>query len=234
MLDWWADAGVDYVFREEPREWLAPPPAAEPIAQPEQRTAAARAPAPAPAAPISQDRADWPSDLATFAGWWLAEPWLDAGRKQGRVPPRGTAGARLMVLVPQPESDDGETLLSGAQGRLIAAMLAAIGIAPAEAYIASAIPRHTPAADWNEIHARGLNEVLLHHVALVGPERVIAFGDTVLSLLGNDPPNITAPLCINPVGSDPIPLLALRSLEGLLARPGWKADAWRKWLAWTR
>ena len=33
------------------------------------------------------------------AGWWLSEPSLDGGTVQGRVAPRGSAGAELMVLV---------------------------------------------------------------------------------------------------------------------------------------
>jgi hypothetical protein len=230
-LDWWRDAGIEYAFRDEPRQWLAAPaPVEEPAFTPFVAMASVL---PEPASPLD-DRGDWPTDLAAFTEWWLAEPWLDAGRTQNRIPPRGSAHGKLMVLVPQPEAEDRETLLSGPQGKLITGMLTAMGIAPAEAYVASVLPRYTPAADWNDIAARGLNEVLLHHVALAAPMRVIAFGDTILSLLGNDPTNSAAPPNHIAVGRGTIPLLPLRSLEGLLARPGWKADVWKKWLAWTR
>jgi DNA polymerase len=191
------------------------------------------APEPAPPPP-ERDSANLPADLAAFADWWLGEPWLDGGRTGGRVPPRGTAGARVMLLVPEPESEDDEVLLSGPQGRLVAGMLAAMGIAPGEAYIASALPRHTPLADWSEVGSRGLGEVLAHHVGLVMPERIIAFGNNIPSLLGNDPTNSAAPPNPIEVGGVHIPLLSVRSLEGLLARPGWKADMWNKWLEWTR
>jgi|SRR5579871_3182077 len=240
-LDWWRDAGVDSTFDDEPRRWLSADPPAPARTKPG-IDAPAGSPAPArernrapePAAPPQIDATDWPTDLAAFTDWWMHEPWLDAGRTQGRVPPRGVAGARLMLLVPQPEAEDRETLLSGPQGRLATAMLSAMGIAPAEAYVASALPRHTPAVDWAEIGMRGLGAVLRHHIRLAAPQRVIALGDTVLPLLGNDPPNITAVETHIAVGQAAIPLLVLRSLEGLLARPAWKADAWRKWLAWTR
>lgn len=249
-LAWWRDAGVDVALADTPRRWLGATPG-EPEQDPKSANspviAAAKAPAkdpgkapgaalagPAAAPQPMPDEASWPGDLAAFAEWWLREPWLDAGRTQGRVAPRGRAGARLMVLVPQPEAEDGDTLLSGPQGRLLAAMLAAMGIGPDDAYIASALPRHTPMADWAAARDRGLGKVLAHHVALVAPQRVLALGDTVPSLLGHDPTNSAAPLTEIAVGGAAIPLLAARSLEGLLVRAGWKADVWRKWLAWTR
>jgi uracil-DNA glycosylase len=234
-LDWWREAGVDYVYRDDPRQWIASVAAPEPVTMAEQRPAAPRTPPPPPSPLASaQARADWPTDLAAFADWWLAEPWLDAGRTQGRIAPRGLAGARLMVLVPQPEAEDRGELLSGPQGRLLAAMLGAMGISAAETYVASALPRYTPAADWAEIGTRGLGEVLRHHIALAAPQRVVALGDTILPLLGNDLTNMTAPLTRIAVGDDAIPALPLRSLEALLTRPAWKADVWRKWLAWTQ
>jgi DNA polymerase len=177
---------------------------------------------------------NWPAHLAAFPDWWLSEPWLDAGRTGGRVAPHGIAGARVMLLVDQPEAGDEDILLSGPQGKLVKGMLAAMGIDAGEAYIASALPRHTPMADWSEVASRGLGEVLMHHVGLVMPERVIAYGNNIPSLLGNDLPHSAAPLARIEVGEALIPLLVVRSLEGLLARPGWKADLWTKWLEWTR
>jgi DNA polymerase len=229
-LAWYREAGIDCAFADAPRRWLAPP-TPEPGAP--TRPSEISAPAPEPPPP-ERDRANWPADLAAFADWWLSEPWLDDGRTSGRVPPRGVAGARLMLLVPEPEAGDEDILASGPQGRLIAGMLAAMGIDVAEAYIANALPRHTPLADWSEIASRGLGEVLTHHVGLVMPERVIAFGNNIPALLGNDPTHSAAPLTRIKVGEAFIPLLVVRSLEGLLARPGWKADMWTRWLEWTR
>ena len=66
----------------------------------------------------------------------MAEPALDGGQIAGRVPPRGEQGAALMILVDHPEAGDTHTLLAGPQGKLIAALLSALGIAPAAAYAA--------------------------------------------------------------------------------------------------
>ena len=84
-------------------------------------------------------RRDWlgespPADLAAFQKWWMEAPDLSPSRGFPRVPPRGERGAKLMVLVPQPEAGDSVRLLSGPQGRLLDAILAAIGAsAPAAA-----------------------------------------------------------------------------------------------------
>ena len=98
--------------------------------------------------PLGGERADWPASLAGLREWWLAEPSLDCAGNGPRIAPRGAADARLMVLVPMPEAEDRDSLLSGPQGKLVAAMLSAMGIAGDEAYLASALPCHAPHADW--------------------------------------------------------------------------------------
>jgi DNA polymerase len=231
---WWREAGVDCAFRDEPASWLATPVAAAHVAA-EQHEAPTRE-ASSPAAPSSSpaiDAAALPQELAAFVGWWLAEPWLDDGRVAGRVPPRGEPGAAVMVIVPEPEKEDRDRLLSGPQGRLLDAILGAMGVALDQAYVASALPRHMPMADWRGLAARGLGEVLAHHVNLVGPRRLIAFGDNILPLLRNDPPNSgQVSLRFNHEGLS-IPLLAASDLAVLLARPRAKARLWQQWLDWT-
>ena len=175
-----------------------------------------------------------PADLPGFAQWWLAEPLLDGGRTTGRVPPRGAAGADLMVLVTHPEREDGDTLLSGPQGRLLDAFLSAAGIAPEQAYVASALPRHTPHADWAEAQARGLGLALARHVALVAPRRLIVFGGNILPLLGNDLPNSADSLRRFNQGDLSVPVLAERDLAAYVERPRGKAGLWQRWLAFSR
>ena len=134
-------------------------------------------PPPAPPPPqIAAQRDQWPQDLSGFAAWWLSEPTLDGGQVAGRIAPRGPNGARLMVLVDQPESGDAHSLLAGEQGRMVGAILAALGIDPEQTYFASLLPRHTPMADWAALGEAGLGELALHHVALAAPQRVISFG----------------------------------------------------------
>lgn len=235
-FDWWRDAGVDCTFVDDPRDWLArteAAPDAEPSAEaPRRAPSPARAAAPAPAAPRPVTL-DTPGDLDAFRQWWLAEPALDGGRTAGRVPPRGKPGARLMVIVPEPEREDSDRLLGGPQGAFLAAMLAAMGLPEDEVYLASALPRHTPMADWAGIAAAGMGEVLARHIALVAPERLIVFGGNILPLIGNAPAQGAAVLRQFNHEGGRIPLLAARELPALLNTPRGNARLWQAWLDWT-
>lgn len=227
-LDWWREAGVDHDFTAEPHDWLAPvTPAAAPAP-------AAFTPPPSPAPPPQPaiERTGWPQDLAAFADWWISEPSLDGGHVSGRIPPHGCQGAAMMVLVDQPEAADGAQLLSGEQGRLVDAILSALGIDPAQAYFASLLPRHTPMADWAALGEAGLGEVALHHVALAAPKRLISFGPHVSSLLGHGRTKSAEPFPqFYHVGAS-IPALAAPGLTALLARPRGKAVLWQALLEW--
>ncbi len=234
-LDWWREAGVDGDLCDAPQRWMVPeiPADSEPVVTSRASATPTPAAAPAPPPPLSVDRSTWPQEFDTFAPWWLAEPWIDEGRTSARLPPRGAHGAELMILVPEPERDDGDVLLAGPQGRLLAAMLTAMGTAPTTAYVASVLPRHLPHADWDAIAARGLGLLVRHHIALVAPKRLIVFGSNILPLLGHDPANKPA------VGAEfqheglTVPLLPARDLAVLLERPRWKAAFWQSWLDWT-
>lgn len=227
-LDWWRDAGVDNDFVEQPVNMLAesaPPPAPSPAAK------AARQEAQPPVmARMGGEKANWPATLADFAGWWLTEPTLDEAPATNRVPPRGAAGAELMVLVPMPEAGDGEQLLSGKQGQLVTAMLRAMGIAPEVAYVAAALPRHMPVADWEALREAGLGQVLLHHITLAAPRRVLVLGQDVLPLLGLEKRQGVRNL---PLAESGLPLLASLAPDILLGNPRSRADLWRRWLDWT-
>ena len=231
---WWREAGVDLAFADAPTDWLAgarekavAPAAESPVARTAPSVTAA------PPARIGGDRAHWPPALADFGAWWLTEPSLDSAPAARRVLPIGPPGAALMVLVATPEPEDRETLLSGRQGRLIDAILKAFGTPRPEAYLASALPSHAPLADWAALAANGMGEVLAHHIALAGPQRLIVFGRDVSPLLGHDPAQAAqSSLRFNPYGLS-VPLLYAPSLEALLERPALKRALWRRWLDWT-
>lgn len=230
-LDWWRAAGVDCDFADEPRRWLAP--AEPPPAAPERRAAAAPSAPPEPP-PAKVDRSAWPQDLADFSPWWLSDPALDDGRTSGRVAPRGTAGADVMVIVPDPEREDTDRLLSGPQGKLLDAILPAMGIAPERTYVASVLPRHMPMADWAALTEQGFGALLGHHVKLVAPGRLIALGSNILPLLGHDPAHSPAVSRVFNHEGMTIPLLSGKALAALLERPRWKAGLWQGWLNWTK
>ncbi|MEQ1498506.1 MAG: hypothetical protein ABL914_07575 [Novosphingobium sp.] len=233
-LDWWREAGLDHDFSDEAQNWLArpePEAMAEPASAPPPAIIFEAPPAP-PRQPIGGDRAQWPKDLAAFQNWWLAEPSLDEGQLGGRVPPRGPAEAELLVLIDHPEAQDSEHLLNGPRGRLLNAILAALGVDPATVYFASALPRHMPLPDWTALAGAGLPDLTLHHVNLVAPKRVIGFGSHVSSLLGHDPAKSAQPLPqIWRLGAS-VPAMTAPELENLLARPMGKARFWQALLDW--
>lgn len=230
-LDWWREAGVDSDWQDAPHSWLAP--AEAPMAEEPQGAAALpaeRSPPPAP----PPEPLEIPGELESFRQWWLAEPRLDGGRLAGRVAPRGPIGAEVMLLVAEPEREDTDSLLSGPHGRLLLGMLGAMGLAPENAYFASALPRHTPHADWKEAANMGLGAALVRHVALARPRRLIVFGGNILPLFGTDPAQSAAVLKEFNQEDVQIPMLAVRELAAMLERPRWKAGFWRDWLAWTQ
>lgn len=251
-LAWWQAAGVDCDFADDATAWLAQAPLDEPqgpAAPPRSGPAAdarpgARRQAPAlPTAPspepVTPPRANLlgespPADLAAFRRFWMEAPGLAPSSAFPRVPPRGPAGAALMVLVPEPEAGDEERLLSGPQGRLLAAILSAMGIAESETYIAAALPSHTPLADLPALARGGMDAVNLHHVSLVRPRRLVAFGTGLTAMLGagEDLPAAHALREINQTACT-TPVLVGETLDAMMGLAPLKARFWRRWMEWS-
>lgn len=238
-IAWWRDAGVDHDFADEARKWLAPQPSDVTESLDSARASAApdvyTPPPPPPAPPrerLGGARESWPNGFEQFCEWWQSEPSLDSGQVAGRVPPRGSPRSEVMVLVDHPEAQDHDVLLSGPQGKLIQAILGALGIASEQTYLAAALPRHMPMPDWPALAEAGLGEVLAHHVALAQPRRVLVFGAHVSSLLGHDPAKTSGFLPnLGHEGAN-MPILVAPELSALAARPRGKARLWQALLDW--
>lgn len=231
---WWREAGVDSCFSDEPQCWLKPL-AAEPAAAAAEQARPAASPAPPPPTPpqLVRDPASLPQRLEDFAPWWLGEPSLDTGGIAPRVPPSGVAGARLMVVVAQPEPTDSATLLSGRQGEFLSNILAAMEMEREQVYLAAALPRHMAMPDWRALHGAGLGAILRHHIALAAPQRVLLLGQAILPLLDHDPAQMPATFLLDRLGGGSMPAFASRDLPTLSGSLRERANFWRRWLEWT-
>lgn len=245
-LDWWRACGVDSDFADDARAWLAnpaetaPPAGADSAASPDaSRDAAKNHPVAAlPDETARNARRDFwgdspPTSLAAFQEWWMSDPALAARGLSPRVAPRGGEGAKLMVIVPDPEPVDSAVLLSGPQGRLLTRIFAAMGLAEGECYIASALPAHTPMADLPALAASGLDAVVSHHVKLVAPQKVVLFGHGLTPFLGSAAQNEGHALREINHGALRIPVMATETLGAMLDMPQLKARFWRRWMEWS-
>jgi DNA polymerase len=224
-LAWWQAAGVDGDWLDAPQDWLA-------RAKPAPKAAAAPAPAIVEHRAVGGGPAAWPTDLADFAAWWMTAPDL-APPGSLRIPPAGPPAPPLMVVVPMPEAEDTDTLLSASAGRLLDGFLAAAGLTRAQVYCTAACPARIAAPDWMALAQAGVGTLLAHHIALVRPQRLLLFGQNGISaLLGNALTN--SPTHLHSINHDGamIPALTAYDLEAIVARPTLKAGLWSRWLDW--
>lgn len=240
--DWWSLAGLDSLTSEEPHNWLAPPPAA-PVTPTAARADQTIAPLAAPiAAPVRAE-----PDLATVAPAVLAplalpddwdgfQHWLAHDKKvpgtrwhQQRILPSGAAGSRLMVLSLTPEIDDqGEGgLYSGPAGKLLDAMLCAIGIDRRQCYLASLALTRPPGGRIDSGDMAALTPLLWHHLRLARPERLLIFGADLAQLIaGTDLASARGQLLFINHDGVKVEAVAIQHPLLLLNRPARKAAAW--------
>ncbi|MDY7099150.1 MAG: uracil-DNA glycosylase family protein, partial [Pseudomonadota bacterium] len=229
-LEWWDAAGVDFDFTDDATAWFhsgasdgggqtnshADTKHANAQDGPKNHATGNAKKETSPAVTRQNLLGDTPPNtLDEFHQFWLEAPGLDAIGPRGRVPPRGPANTELMVLVIDPEQGDTTHLLSGPQGQLLQKMLKAMRIDEERVYIASAMPRHTPMADTENLAAGGLDDVLRHHIALAAPKRLVAFGAGLVPLLGTDVSNAETSLRENNQAVALPPILMSKGLESL-------------------
>ncbi len=189
-LNWWALAGVDYLYRDEVMPFLTPP---EPLLHTETRADSAPAPVaavPQQAAAQSFDAATLPDNLQDFHRWLSNSPALPgAGWSAHRVLPRGIAQSGLMVISDFPDGADIEqqTLFSGGPGKLLSAMLGAIGIPLEQVMLTPLCFTRPPGGRLDPQAERDLVAIARHHIALAQPKTLLVLGDrTSRALIGMD------------------------------------------------
>lgn len=232
-FDWWRDAGVDIDFTDDVTDWLEKQAGLAPV---KSEQVAAKPPE-SDLVDLPQKKIDLlgenPSqDLKEFREWWLSDPAIDQIGIRGRIPPIGPRAAQLMIVVMTPEEEDTQSLLSGAQGKLLDGFLRAARLERSEIYIASVLPRHSPISDGNNLKSTGYGKVLLHHIRLAEPKRLLVLGKNILPLLGHEMTQEPAHLQNINHENHTLPLMVVEGLGSMLAMPRLKARFWRKWLDW--
>lgn len=240
-LDWWREAGVEDDYHAEATRWLTEPEEKQAVAsqrpkkppeEPKQTPLERAFEGTAGEAAIGAGDGALPASLEKFREWWMSEKSLHHAGPEQRLPPRGVAGAKLMVLVPEPVDGESEALLSGAPGRFLEAILGAMGIAPHEAYLASALPAPLSLPDWDRLAERGLADVTRHHIALAAPHRVLAFGRSLAPLFNVAPEMAREPAVVT-AGDNTLPLLLAPELAELARSAPRRRNFWNRWLEWT-
>jgi DNA polymerase len=171
-LDWWGLAGVDMLVDEAPRDWLA------------------RAPAPAPAVPMPTEpaRPAPPADLPSLRRWLLTDATVP-GPARARHDATGDPTGGVMIVTDMPETGDRGTgdLLTGDAGALFDRMLAAIGLSRAGLYLAPFSPARPATGKLPKDACHLLHEVMMRHIALVAPKRLLVLGDAPCCSLLDQP-----------------------------------------------
>lgn len=188
-VGWWAEAGLIDAVSDDPFDWLAPiaKPAPRDIAEMQRATLAKVAPAASTAS--ATPKAALPTDLAAF-DTWLADsadlPGLEWSMQ--RVLPSGPAEAPLMLLADAPDPADIEAgrLFSGAQGKLIDAMLAAIGLSRGACRIGSIALTRPIGGRLDGSDADRLTAIARRHVALAKPRALLLLGQQSAQLVAGE------------------------------------------------
>jgi DNA polymerase len=227
ILQWWADAGVDTLIDEEPRNWLRPQPKAAP---------AGIAPAPAtaraaPAAPQPAESKDLPPDQLNLFQAWLQESTTlpFAAPAAPRVCPSGDPASGLMILADMPTVEDcgTGTLIAGEAGRLFDRMLAAIGRDRNSVYLAALSCLRSPDGRLATDAAKNCATLARHHVGLAAPKAVLLFGDACSkALLGLPMAQARGRWHELPTQAGPVKALVTIPPAYLLTLPSAKAHAW--------
>lgn len=214
-LSWWAEAGVDTLVEEEPRDWLRPK--------------AKEAAQPAPEA-VEAPADTLPDQLDLFQAWLASSDRLAfASPAAPRVCPAGDPASGLMILADMPSGEDctAGTLISGEAGRLFERMLAAIGRDRDSVYLAALSCIRSPSGQLNSDSVKSCAALARHHIGLAAPKAVLLFGDACAkALLGLSVPQARGRWHEIATHAGPVKALATIATRQLLDSPRLKAMAW--------
>ena len=216
-LAWWRLAGVECAVAEAPADWLRAA-----TALPAPVAGAADSP---PLPPIEK-----PQTLESFHAWIAG----DSGQPERRWPgaalmPEGPAGAPLMVITDMPDPADmaAGSLIADQAGRLLDAMLRAIGLRRDEVYVASLFFSRPPGGMVEAADLTAAAERARLHIALARPRRLLLLGDrTNRALLADNAPVAVNGLRDFNLDGGIVPAIATFHPRLLLTQPMAKAECW--------
>ena len=224
LNSWWELAGVDSAVGNEAVDWLALD------AKPGTVSQVPAKQVPQPELPVKA-KTDWPQNIEALRRM-ISEGAALPGNAFGNrmVTPVGPENAKLMVISDLPDADElaaGE-LRSGATGKLLERMLAAIGVKLSDCYwttLGTTIPAtgELPDSVLPELAA-----FVRHQVSLVDPESFIILGSSACrALLGLELMEARGNLQdFNHDGGKKAVLTTFHP-RTLIARPQMKAQAWK-------
>ncbi len=143
----------------------------------------------------------------------------------------GNPAARLMVIGEAPGADEdrqGEPFV-GRAGKLLDAMLHAIGLPRSEVYIANVLKCRPPGNRNPSLEEAACCEGFLRRqIALVGPKLILSVGGIAArNLLGTDTPVGRLRGAVHDYGEDRVPVLVTYHPAYLLRQPEEKAKTWQ-------
>jgi uracil-DNA glycosylase len=224
LLGWWELAGVDAPVADEPASWLARP--APPPSASTRREIADVIPA----------RGEMPATLPEFLAWLKSSPDVPEAAWTGdRIIPDDRILANIearpiMLISDMPDMEDMQaaSLFSGAAGRLLDAMLRAIGLSRESLYLCSLASTRPPGGLFDPKSAERLARIMRRHVSLVAPTHVLLLGDkTSRALLAADAGGGRGSLqMLNHDGGN-VDTIATFHPRLLLKQPAAKAECWK-------
>ena len=231
-LQWWADAGVDVMIDEAPRDWLRPkeiPDVRSSRAQ--SRGAGAESErTPLDFARDERGGATLPDQLELFQAWLRDHDRLPyASPAAPRVCPAGDPASGLMMLTDMPAAEDcaSGSLLAGAAGRLFDRMLAAIGRDRNSIYLASLSCFRSPDGRLSGPAGTQCATLARHHIGLAAPKALLLFGDPpAKALLGMAMSQARGRWHEVSTHAGPIRTIVTIPPDFLLKQPSAKAHAW--------
>ncbi|MEP3224632.1 MAG: uracil-DNA glycosylase family protein [Parasphingorhabdus sp.] len=242
LQQWWNLAGVDWHYNAEPTSLLrkpvdsfkAPSPAvADTIAPTESKPIDAVKP---PSETFNPS--EFPDDHNQFIRWLsVSENLIESQWAKNFIAPCGPLKPEIMIIVGMPEQGDlaDGSCFSPQSAALFSNMMKAIGCDSDKIYSASIAIGRTYDGRIAPQYRTDLKNRLLHHISLVQPERIIAFGETSSDLLFDE--NLLSARknkqFVNHVSSK-TEAIATFHPRILVERPEFKGEAWKDLQLLTR